>query len=89
MFAVLLFCYWQLVSASKGHHQANIYKTKQKKKLKMLVHVVQKRQFYGIPFTFIISLCNYYQLLFVLSVVRFVENSLIKSYHIISLLKVL
>jgi len=31
---LLLFYYWQLVSASKGHHQANIYK----KKLKMLLH---------------------------------------------------
>ena len=36
----------------------------------MLVHIVQKRQFfYGIPFTFISSLYNYYQPLDVLSVV--------------------
>jgi len=35
----------------------------------MLVHIVQKCQFYGIPFTFIISLYNYYWLLDVLSVV--------------------
>jgi hypothetical protein len=39
----------------------------------MLVHVVQKLQCYGIPFTFINSLYNYYQLLDVLSVVRCVE----------------
>jgi len=68
MFIVLLFCHWLLAAASIGHHQASIYK-----KLKMLVHVAQKLQFYGIPFTFIISLCNYYQLLVLLSV----ENSLI------------
>jgi hypothetical protein len=30
---------WLLVAASKRHHQANIYK----KKLKMLVHIVQNR----------------------------------------------
>jgi len=40
MFNLLLFYYWLLVSASKGHHQANIYK----KKLKMLLHIVQKHQ---------------------------------------------
>jgi len=34
MFILLLFYYWLLVSASKGHHQASIYK-----KLKMLVHM--------------------------------------------------
>jgi len=39
MFILLLFYYWLLVSPSKGHHQANIYK----KKLKMLVHIAQKR----------------------------------------------
>ena len=33
MFILLLFCYWLLVSASKGYHEVNIYK-----KLKMLVH---------------------------------------------------
>jgi hypothetical protein len=37
-----------------------------------IVHSIT-RQFYGIPFTFIISLYNYYQRLFVLSVVIFVE----------------
>jgi hypothetical protein len=39
MFILLLFYYWLLVSSSKDHPQANIYK----KKLKMLVHRVQKR----------------------------------------------
>ena len=72
MFFVLLVYYWLLVSASKGHHQANIYK-----ELKMLVHMVQERQFYGIPLTFFTSLYNYCQLSVVLSVVSFVENSLI------------
>jgi hypothetical protein len=59
---LLLFYYWLLVSASKGYHQADIYK-----KLKMLVHIVQKCQFYGIPFTLIRSLYTYYQPLDVLS----------------------
>ena len=36
MFILLLLYCWLLVSASKGHHQANIYE-----KLEMLVHVVQ------------------------------------------------
>jgi hypothetical protein len=62
---LLLFCYWLLVSASKVHHQANIYK----KKLKMLVHLVQKRQVCGIQFTFVCGLYIYYQSLDVLSVV--------------------
>jgi len=35
------------------------------------------RQFYGVPFTFIISLYNYYQLLVVLSVVSFCWNPMI------------
>jgi len=35
----------------------------------MQVKIVQKYQFYGIPFIFIISLCNYYQLFDVLSAV--------------------
>jgi len=65
---LLLFCYWLLFSSSKVHHQASIYKI-----LKMLVHIVQKRQFYGIPFTLISSLYNYYQPLDVLSVVSYVE----------------
>jgi len=56
MFILLLFYYWLLVSASKGHHQANIYD-----KPKMLVHILQKRHLYGIPFTIISSLYNYYQ----------------------------
>jgi hypothetical protein len=43
MFILLLFHYWLLVSASTGHHQANIYI-----KLKMLVHTVQNRQIYEI-----------------------------------------
>jgi len=70
MFILSLFYYWLLVSASKGHHQANIYK---KKKLQMLVHIVKRRQFYGIPFPFISALYNYYQLSDVLSVVMCVE----------------
>jgi len=48
---LLLFHYWLLVSASKGQHQTNIYK-----KLKMLVHIVQKGRYYGIPVTIITSL---------------------------------
>jgi len=42
-------------------------------RLKMQVHTVQKRQYYGIPFTLIISLYNYYQLLDVLFTVICVE----------------
>jgi len=53
------------------HHQANIYNNK--KKLKMLVHIVQKSQLCGVPFTFIDSLFNYYQFLDVLSVVSCAE----------------
>jgi hypothetical protein len=45
---LLLLYYWLLVLASKDHTQAIICK-----KLKMLLHIVQKRKFYGIPFTFI------------------------------------
>jgi len=37
--------------------------------IKILVHIVQKLPFYGIPCTFINSLYNYYQLLGVLSIV--------------------
>jgi hypothetical protein len=79
MFILLLFYYWLLLSASKGHNQASIYK-----KLKMLVHIVQKRQFYGIPFTFISSLYNYYQPLDVLSVVSCVEILYCEYYGCIS-----
>ena len=68
---IALFYYWLLVSSSKGHHQANVYKI-----LKMLVHIVQKRQFCGIPFTFISSLYNYYQPLDVLSVVSYVVGTM-------------
>jgi hypothetical protein len=39
----------------------------------LLVHKVQKRQFNGIPFTFISSVYNYYRPLDVLSVVNCVE----------------
>ena len=35
--------------------------------------MLQKRQFYGIPFTFISSLYNFYQLLDVVSLVSCVE----------------
>jgi hypothetical protein len=59
---LLLLYYWLQVSASNGHHQANTYK----KKLKMLVHIVKKRQFCGIPLTFTSGLIkDYYQLLYV------------------------
>ena len=68
LFILLLFYYWLLVLASIGHHQANVYK-----KLKMLVHIVQKRRFYGIPFTIIRSPYNYYQPLAVLSVESCIE----------------
>jgi hypothetical protein len=37
LFILLLFCCWLQVSASKSHHQANIYK----KNLKMPVHALQ------------------------------------------------
>jgi hypothetical protein len=39
------------------------------KNLKMTVHIVKKSQFYEIPFTFVNSFHNYYQLLDVLFVV--------------------
>jgi len=39
----------------------------------MLVHRIEKRQFYGIPFTFISNFYNYYQPLDVLLVVSCVE----------------
>jgi hypothetical protein len=52
----IIFYYWLLVSASKGENQASIYK-----KPKMLLHILQNRQFYGIPFTSISILYNYYQ----------------------------
>ena len=35
VFSFYYFYYWLLVSASIGHHQANVYKN-----LKMLVHIV-------------------------------------------------
>ena len=41
MFILLLFYYWLLVSTSKGHNQANIYK-----KIMMMVYIVEKRKFY-------------------------------------------
>jgi hypothetical protein len=39
----------------------------------MQVHIVQKRQFYGILFTFISSLYKFYQLLDVISLVSCIE----------------
>ena len=64
---VLLFCYWLLVSASKRHHQANIYK---KKKLKNAgAYSTKTSIFHGMPFTSINSLDHYYQPLDVPSVV--------------------
>jgi hypothetical protein len=39
----------------------------------MLVHKIQIRQFYGIPFTFFSSLCNFCQPLDMLSVVSCIE----------------
>ena len=53
MFILLLFYYWLLVSAPKGHHQANIYK-----KPKIAGAYSTKHKFYGIPFTFLSSLYN-------------------------------
>jgi hypothetical protein len=52
--------------------------------LKMLVRIVQKRQFYGIPFTFINILYNYDQLLDVLSVVSCAEILWCEYYECIS-----
>ena len=52
----IILYYWLLILGSEVEHQANIYKTR-----KMLVHIVQNRQFYGILFTYISSLYNYYQ----------------------------
>jgi hypothetical protein len=54
------------------------------KKLKMLVNIVKKSQFYGIPFTFIRSLYNYYQPLDVLSVVSCVDILYCEYYGCIS-----
>jgi hypothetical protein len=68
IFILLLLLLLATSFSLKKPHQANI-----KKKLKMLVHIVQKPQFYGIPFTFISSLYNYYQLLDILFVVSCVE----------------
>jgi hypothetical protein len=72
MLILSVFYYWLLVSALKGHHQANIYPPT-KKNLKMLVHIVQRRRFYGNPLKFISGLYNYYQPSDVLSVVRWIE----------------
>jgi hypothetical protein len=66
----LLFYYWLLVSASEGHHQANIYK---KKNLKNAGVYSTDVSFYGIPFAVINSLYNYYHLLNVLSLVSCAE----------------
>jgi len=88
---LLLNCCWLLVSAPMDRHRASI-----SKKLKVVVHMVQKHQFYGIPFTFINKLYNYYQLLDVLYVVCW--NSVIKysgvsfsdgSFYDVSLLRTL
>ena len=38
LFILLFSYYWLLVSASKDHHQANIYKN-----LKMMVHIVEHK----------------------------------------------
>jgi len=65
-FIFLLFYYWLLVSASQGHHQANI-----DKKLKNAgAYSIKTPILYWIPFTFISSLYTYYQPLDALSVVR-------------------
>jgi hypothetical protein len=48
VFILLLFYYWLLVSASRGHHQANIYKKIKNKKNKILAYILQKRQFCGV-----------------------------------------
>ena len=60
--------YWLLVSVSVDHHQASIYKN-----FKNATAYIHKYQFCGFSFTFINSLCNYYQLLDVLFVVSCVE----------------
>ena len=40
IFLFYYFCNWLLISASIGHHRANIYK-----KLKMLVHIIEIQKF--------------------------------------------
>jgi hypothetical protein len=65
--------------ASMDHHQDSIYKN-----LKMLVHIVKKRTFLWHSFIFINSVCNYYQILDVLSVVRYAEILWCKYYECIS-----
>jgi len=69
LYNILLFYhYWLLVLATLDHHQANIYK-----KFKISVAYSTKSQFYGIPFTFINCLYNFYHLIDVLSVVSCAE----------------
>ena len=60
------------------HHQTNIYKN-----LKMPVHIVHKYQFYGIQFTLINSLYNYYQLLDVLFAVSCAEIVYISAMNVL------
>jgi hypothetical protein len=68
MFILLLFYCWLIVSASKGHNQANIYQ-----KPKNAGAFSTKCQFYGITFTLISSTYSYYQLADVLFVLNCVE----------------
>ena len=79
VFILLLFYYWLLVSASKGHLQASIYKN-----LKTQMRIVQKLQFFGILFTFISRLYNYYQPLYVLSVVICIEIYIVSTMECIT-----
>jgi hypothetical protein len=70
MLILLLFHYWVQVLSSKRQHQVQYL---QQKKLKNADTCITKSPFYEIPFTFISSLYNYYQLLDVLSVLSYVE----------------
>ena len=49
----------------------------------MLVYIVHKYQFYGIPLTFINNIYNYYQMLDVLFVVRCAEILYINTVNIL------
>ena len=48
----------------------------------MLVHIVLNRQFFGIPFTFISSLYNYYHPLDVLTAVTCVEFCIVSTVEV-------
>ena len=71
IFIVILYYYWLLVSVSNGPSSGQYIQ----KKLKNAgaYSIVHKYQFYGITFTLINGLYNYYQLLDVLFVVSCAE----------------